>query len=212
MHKFSNTKIFLGVLLLFVVFEGIYYIFIKPSQVTSFQAANLEAGNLTIETNEKDFPQINFNNHNNQRVNQHLFTANKWSMVYFGFTRCPHVCPTSMKVLESAILQLAPEVISNINVYFISVDPQYDSPEVLAEYVKSYRIDIVGLQSSKEDLDKLMDFVSSHYEQDKSDINHSNSFYLISPQGKLQGRFDVPGNSSKIASQITTFIESKTQL
>ena len=107
MPKWTKTQIFWGALLLFIVFEGIYFGVIQSSKKVTFKSADLKPGKIAVEKYGRVFPQVVFKDHQNKIVNERLFINNKWSLIYFGFTRCPHVCPTSMKVLENTVLQFA---------------------------------------------------------------------------------------------------------
>ena len=62
----------------------------------------------------------------------------KWQLVFFGYTHCPDVCPTTLNELSLAFDKLGPRRRSKVGIVFISVDPERDTPAVLKEYVSSF--------------------------------------------------------------------------
>ena len=76
-------------------------------------------------------------------------------MLFFGFTSCPDVCPTALQKLNQATSGLAPELQEEVLTLFVSVDPQRDTPERLAEYVDFFGDNIVGLTGDEPQLRQL---------------------------------------------------------
>jgi protein SCO1/2 len=131
--------------------------------------------------------------------------AGHWSMLFFGFTRCPMICPTTMTAMNQVVTQLkdAPKP----QVWFISIDPNRDSLKRIRRYVTGFNTDFMGATGSKKELDKLTKQLNVLYMQvkgnDKSageyNIDHSASIMLINPEGKLQGIFSTPPEADKIS-------------
>jgi protein SCO1/2 len=72
-------------------------------------------------------------------------TDGKLTLVMFGYTNCPDVCPINLATLEAALHELGPEVANAIEVVFITADPERDTPAVLRSYLDRYSTDFVGL-------------------------------------------------------------------
>lgn len=124
----------------------------------------------------------------------------KWSFLFFGFTNCPDVCPTTMLVLKSVWNRL-PEAAKQSpepQMIFVSVDPDRDKPELLKAYTEFYHPDFVGITGKHDKLDILTVQVGALYGYEDGDkegeytVNHSGQIVLIDPQGHFRGVFSTP--------------------
>ncbi len=113
-------------------------------------------------------------------------------IVYFGFTRCPDVCPTSLAMLAGALNQLDPQTLSKIRPVFISLDPERDSADASAQYAQYFHKNIEGLSAPL----KITTALAHHYgvifrktelknSELKYTLDHSSYFYFIKPDGSL---------------------------
>lgn len=75
-------------------------------------------------------------------------------LLFFGYTSCPDVCPTTMAEMKSALEKIGQEKASQVNVVFITVDPERDTPERVQEYVDHFNSNFIGLSGSEADLQK----------------------------------------------------------
>lgn len=80
--------------------------------------------------------------------------AGKPTLYFYGFTHCPDVCPTTLATLTALLNRLGPDA-AKLNVLFITVDPARDTPQVMAEYLKSFHPSILGLSGTPEQLAAL---------------------------------------------------------
>lgn len=128
--------------------------------------------------------------------NGHPFTeANlkgKWHLVFFGYTHCPDVCPTTLNELSLAIQKLDKEQRKNIGVVFISVDPARDTPAVLKSYVESFDAPIAGLTGTAAEVKQAAKdyhvYYAKHEQADGGyDMDHSAVIYVMNPQGRFTG-------------------------
>lgn len=117
---------------------------------------------------------------------------NQWVFIYFGYTFCPDICPTNLGNLSLAYRRLSEAQQSQVQILFISVDPERDSPAKLAEYVNFFNSDIIGLTGRKVDIDDITRRYGVVYalhktpDNDKNySVDHSAFTYLINPEGKL---------------------------
>ena len=113
----------------------------------------------------------------------------KWMLIYFGYTNCPDACPTALNDMGVALDRLGPEAAS-LQPVFITVDPKRDTPEVLAEYLKSFDPHIVAMSGSEEQVAAVVKEYHVYVEVPSSGgkdytVNHSSFFYLINPEGKF---------------------------
>lgn len=125
--------------------------------------------------------------------------------VYFGYTLCPDVCPTSLSTLSQALNQLNIEK-DDFSAVFVSVDPQRDSLKNLNEYAKYFHPNYIGASSNKEYLDDMTKRYGSYYEKvilkdsamDYS-VSHTSYIYIFNKNGKFVSKIDHFSNPDKIA-------------
>lgn len=108
--------------------------------------------------------------------------------IFFGFTFCPEVCPTSLLELTKDIESLGPDA-DKMNYIFVSVDPERDTPELLKSYLGSFDPHIIGLTGTPEEIAKVARLYRVYYEKVKTKddytINHTATTYLMGPDGEL---------------------------
>lgn len=114
----------------------------------------------------------------------------KYSLVYFGFTNCPMVCPTALNTLTLALNQLG-EDSKNFNTIFITTDPERDSVKRQKEYLKAFHPSIIGLTGTKEQLQKSYDAyrvyakkIAAEDGSNNYDMNHSSIIYVMDKNGE----------------------------
>jgi protein SCO1/2 len=131
----------------------------------------------------------------------------KWSLLFFGYTHCPDICPTTLTSLRlmARQLQQTPDYYQDLQVVFISVDPGRDSLPHLKEYVSYFHPDFLAATGKKTQIDKLARQLGAVYmfdgdtNTDDYIVNHSASIALIDPQGRWVARFNPPHKASKMA-------------
>lgn len=112
----------------------------------------------------------------------------KWSLVFFGFTYCPDICPTTLANLTAAKMELPPELAAQLQLVFVSVDHERDNPEVMKGYIAPFEPGIVGLSGSAEAIAAAAKSFHVYYrkvEQPGSEPtwDHSSVSYLLGPDG-----------------------------
>jgi len=147
--------------------------------------------------------------HNNTAFTEKNFLG-KWSFVFFGFTNCPHVCPTALNVLNSIhglLVEEAGKIPDDMQVVFISVDPERDTIERMAEYIPKFNKDFIGTRANKKEIDQIAKQFGSGYVKEKEtssgeyDVAHTSAFFLVDPYGRVVATFSQPQVPSTIASQ-----------
>ena len=142
---------------------------------------------------------LSLKDHNGQLFTEQRFKG-KWSFLFFGYTHCPDVCPTTMLVMKAVWAKLpesaraAPEP----QLYFVSVDPQRDTPELLKAYATFYNPDFIGITGNNNQLDVLANQVGALYGYEDGEkegeytVNHSAQIILIDPNGNMRAVFSPP--------------------
>ncbi|MCP5144290.1 MAG: SCO family protein [Gammaproteobacteria bacterium] len=132
----------------------------------------------------------------------------QWSLVFFGFTRCPDVCPTTMSVLKDAFAQMQRDPTQPLpRVIFISVDPERDTPEILNSYVGFFDRSFVGLTGNMQNVTALTRSLGIVYmkvplEGDDYTVDHSAAILLLDPQARIVGLLSPPHTSADIISSV----------
>lgn len=111
--------------------------------------------------------------------------------VFFGFTHCPEICPTTLWEMSEALKQLGPDA-ERLRVLFISVDPMRDTPEFLDNYLQSFDPRIVGLTGSEEEIAAVGKGYRAYWEKVPTEdgdytMNHTASIYLMDGRGQFVG-------------------------
>ena len=136
-----------------------------------------------------------------------------WSLLFFGYTHCPDICPTTMSV----VAQARKIAIANNNlfpqVYFVSVDPERDKVETLAEYVQYFDTDFIAVTGDEQlikafTLQMSVVYMKMPAEDNTGDyiIDHSSALLLINPEGELVAFFNSPHDPKTIVKDIKTVI------
>ncbi len=138
----------------------------------------------------------------------------KVTVVFFGFTQCPDVCPTALAELAHA-MELLGDAADQVQVLLISVDPERDTPEILKEYVKAFDPRFQALRGTPEQLHKTAQSFKAFYAKAPGatpgdyTMDHSASFYVFDKNAAV--RVLLPGNSDAeaMASDLRQLIDAK---
>lgn len=129
------------------------------------------------------------------------------TLIYFGYTFCPDVCPVDVAVMASVTDILAEKGIK-VTPVFITVDPARDTPEAMAYYVEAMHPDMVGLTGSEEEIRAVADKFKVYYQKVETEdsaasylMNHTTFSYLVTPEG-VQAVFRDKFPPEEIASAV----------
>jgi protein SCO1/2 len=134
-----------------------------------------------------------------------------YSLVNFGFTSCPDVCPTTLAYMANVYGMLKPEQQAQLKIYFVTVDPARDTPEVLKNYLTAWPGLYTGLVGTPEELaamaKKYLVYYAKKPQGDEGDytMDHSSYIYIMGPDGKYISHFghSTPQNEAvKVLSQL----------
>ena len=119
---------------------------------------------------------------------------NNPSMVFFGFTYCPDVCPTMLSDISGWLDDLGEDV-AEMNVVFITVDPERDTVEVMAEYVSYFHPAIQGWSGTTDETRQAAEDFRARYEKVATEdrdytMNHTASVFLFDAEGQFAGTID----------------------
>ena len=126
-------------------------------------------------------------NQDGQPVDQTMLNG-KWSLVFFGFTYCPDFCPTTLTSL-AATKALLGDRAKDVQIVFVSVDPERDTPQALKDYLSSdgFPAGVIGLTGTPQQVKSAADAYRAFYEKVGAGpdytMNHSLTIYLMGPDG-----------------------------
>ena len=117
------------------------------------------------------------------------------SLVFFGFTNCPEVCPTTLFDISEVLNRLGPDA-AQVNALFVTVDPERDTPEKLKDYLSSFNSRLVGLGGDPAALAAVAKAYRVFYEKVPQDggnytMNHTAIVYLMDKQGNFVAPFSL---------------------
>lgn len=116
-----------------------------------------------------------------------------WTLLFFGFTHCASVCPTTLAMMGKAYEKLHPNY-RNLQVVLVSLDPDRDTPAALKRYTSNYNKDFIGVTGKINELRKFQSQFGVFSEVDAASgnnyqIRHTPSILLVNPEGKYAGLF-----------------------
>jgi protein SCO1/2 len=136
----------------------------------------------------------------------------QWTFVFFGYTHCPDICPTTLYTLQQVRRQLArsPDLLADTRFLFITLDPQRDTPEILKGYVQHFDPSFLAASTDPATLEHLTAALNISYaiEQipgsDNYVVNHSAVILLIDSQGRYHARYTPMQNATLIGDSYRT--------
>jgi protein SCO1/2 len=136
----------------------------------------------------------------------------RWLLVFFGYTSCPDICPTTLGSI-AAVLERLGSAATHVQPVFITVDPTRDTPAALGAYLASFDQRIIGLTGNDEQIARTVAiFGAQYFKVPGSDpkeyaIAHSALIYLIGPEGGIVTQFSNANDPEELARTLTSLIE-----
>jgi protein SCO1/2 len=116
-------------------------------------------------------------------------------LLYFGYTYCPDVCPTSLAATAEGMKQLSPDEAANVAMIFVSVDPKRDTPARLKEYAEFFHPAMVGVTGTPENIAEIAKRYGVFYAEQKLEmsgggyvVDHSADTFIVGKDGQLVGK------------------------
>ena len=181
--------------------------------VASNKPVALEAGTW-FGDQARALPEFELLDHNRQPLTRASLKG-KWNLLFFGYTHCPDICPISLQTLSDMMGSIEdPDVTGALRVYFVSVDPERDRPEVLSEYVSYFDPAFIGATAEMDRLNTLTRSLGiAHQIRNRVegnpvyDVDHSSAIVLVNPQAEFAGLFGAPHDAMAMARDMTRIVE-----
>jgi cytochrome oxidase Cu insertion factor (SCO1/SenC/PrrC family) len=127
-------------------------------------------------------------------------------LLYFGYTNCPDVCPTTLAVIADAMSKPGSKA-KSLTPIFITIDPARDTPKVLKTYLASFGPRFVGLTGSADDIKKVATEYRVYYAKHPLQgggyaMDHSSELYLLDPRGRLMTFYDAGIDAKSLAADL----------
>lgn len=139
----------------------------------------------------------------------------KWRMVYFGFTYCPDICPTDLQRSSQGLKLYAKDhaaLAAKIQPLFITIDPERDTPEVVAEFTDAFARDLIGLTGTPEQIATVAKAFGVYYAKGEATadgaymMDHSNVTYLFDPEGNPVAMLPTDQGAEAIAAELAKWV------
>jgi protein SCO1/2 len=176
------------------------------------QTALIDAGVILL-PQSRNLPDLKMTNQDGAPVAVNELQG-KWTVLFFGYTFCPDICPTTLAQMRQIKSELPKNVVANLRVVLISVDPNRDSPAQLKQYLGYFDKEFIGLTASVADIQKLANavsipFIPADTSKPNYTVDHSGNLALLGPDGTQRGFIRAPLNNQKLVAQLPVLLERK---
>lgn len=137
----------------------------------------------------------------------------KLVLVYFGYTYCPDICPTSLASTAEALKQLTPAELSRVAMIFVSVDPKRDTPERLKEYAEFFHPAIIGVTGTPAVIAEVAKRYGVFYAEQKVAtagegyvVDHSSDTFVVAPDGQVVSKIAHATPPDQVVSVIRQYL------
>ena len=186
-------------LLMLVIVGGFVYRIQQPRVMTSIE---MQVNGLYLLETPRNFGELNLVDHHGEPFTRDRFVG-RWSLVFFGFTYCPDICPTTMSFLDRLVGELEGTEVEDTQVVMVSVDPARDTVDQLAAYVPYFNPDFIGVTGEFLDIHRFATALNTPFRKVPGQsedylVDHSANVVLINPRGDYHGFVKAPLDLAKM--------------
>lgn len=129
-----------------------------------------------------------------------------YALIYFGYTNCPDVCPTTLAVIADTMKHMGAKA-SDLTPVFVTIDPERDTPKILKSYIGSFGPQFVGLTGGADAIKKMAGEYRVYYAKHPLQgggysMDHSSELYLVGPDGKVRMFYDAGIDAKTLAADL----------
>ena len=201
MSQARNIRFTVALLLAFIllVVGGFVYRITLPRAMT---VTEMQVNGLYLHETPRSFGQLDLVDHQGKPFTRERFEG-RWSLVFFGFTYCPDICPTTMAFLDKFVAALEGTEAEDTQVVMVSVDPARDTVEQLATYVPYFNDEFIGVTGEFHEIHRFATALNTPFRKvpgqgDDYLVDHSANVVLINPRGDYHGFFKAPLDQAKM--------------
>lgn len=191
----------LGVLgLMVILVGGFFFAFTRTPVLTTEQ---LRENGLVMFESARQLPEFSLLNEQGESFGREQLAGN-WSLVFFGYTYCPDICPVTMSLLKQVYTALTPELQADTRVLLASVDPARDTAAKLAEYTAYFHPDFGGLTGDFLEMHRFATALNTPFRKVPGQgeegylVDHSGNVALLDENGHYRGFFKAPLDADKM--------------
>ncbi|MBD9413409.1 SCO family protein [Pseudomonas sp. PDM16] len=175
------------------------------------KVALLDAG-IVLLPQSRSLPALSLIDQNGQTLKADEM-KDKWSLLFFGYTFCPDICPATLAQMRQLQGMLPAEAKDKLRIVLVTVDPHRDTPEQLKKYLAYFDPGFQGLTGKQEDIQKLasavsIPFIPADTSKENYTVDHSGNLVIIGPDGTQRGFIRAPVNNDKLATQLPGLLKS----
>lgn len=176
------------------------------------QTALIDAGVILL-PQSREVPDLKMVDQDGQSVSPGSL-KDKWTLLFFGYTFCPDICPTTLAQLRQIKSELPKEAVDKLRIVLVSVDPNRDTPQQLKTYLGYFDKQFVGLTAPVDIIQKLANavsipFIPADTSKPNYTVDHSGNLALLGPDGTQRGFIRGPLNNQKLVAQLPGLVERK---
>ena len=160
-------------------------------------------------TSDKIGGPFSLTSHTGARVTEDSFKGGQ-TLVFFGFTHCPDVCPTTLFEVSEVLRQLGPDA-NRARALFVTVDPERDTPEMLKDYLSSFDPNLIGLTGAPDAMERMLKAYRVYYKKVPTEgggytMDHTALVYLMDKQGRFVAPFNLKQGSAEAAANLRRYL------
>jgi len=130
-------------------------------------------------------------------------------LIFFGYTHCPDVCPTTLMQMAEVVRVLGADA-AKVQVLWVTVDPERDTQELLGNYIPAFNSTFLGLRGTDKETKAVADTFRVSYDvvryKNEILVDHSSFGYLIDPKGRIRVKIDYDMSAAKIAQDVRAIL------
>jgi cytochrome oxidase Cu insertion factor (SCO1/SenC/PrrC family) len=197
------TKVLVGFSIFIIVIASY---FLVTGNNTKPKYGETSAHSANWDNSNKKFELIDMNG----KKFSNVFLRGKYSLLYFGFSFCPDICPTELRKMSDVANMLEKDS-KDFNLIFITIDPRRDSTSILKKYVSNFHPKLIGLTGTEDEIKHTANLFHVYYEAASKEeknymVNHTAYIYLLDQHGRVVKFFDTTASALDIYNSIKTFL------
>ena len=208
MTRIQKTVFILVALVALVIGLTVYKVLNAEQQLDTTEL--LDAG-IVLLPQSRPLPELTLTGEDGQPVALGELKG-RWSLLFFGYTFCPDICPATLAQLRQLQGQLPPATLSKLRIIMVTVDPHRDTPEQLKKYLDYFDAGFIGLTGEQATIQKLANgvsipFIPADTSKENYTVDHSGNLVLLGPDGKQRGFIRAPINNAKLVAQLPGLLD-----